>query len=144
MLPPTDLPRRCLRRLHRLDTRATTAVEFAFMAGLLMTLVLTTLDVGRYLADQHAIDYGVAAAARYAAVNSGSATTDSITAAFNTAVSGMLGATPGAGVSVSFAPDYKVGGTVTVAATYKWTGISPLALIGARTMSSSATLTVVH
>ena len=144
MVAVIGLPRRRQRPLRRLGARGTTAVEFAFMAGLLCTLVLTTIDVGRYFADQHAIDYGVAAAARYAAVNSGSATTSSITSKFDAAVSGLLGDAPTFDVAVSFAPDYQVGGNVTVAATYQWNGISPLALIGSRQITAAATMTVVH
>lgn len=133
-----------LRRARVRGSRGGTAVEFAIIVSIALSLVIMTVDVGRYLADLHAIDYGVSVAARYAAVHSSSASTSTIKSKFTTAASGLLGNCSTCTVNVTFSPSYTVGSTVTVAASFPWKSVSVLTMLGAKTISSSATMTVVH
>ena len=144
MSPATKFRLRLPSRPRFLGRRGTTAVEFALVASLAFGFILMTIDIGRYLADQHALDYGVAAAARYAAVSSKSASVDSITSKFDSAASGLLGNCAQCQVSVTFSPNYPVGSNVTVTASLPWSTVSPLTMLGSKTLSSSTTMTVVH
>jgi Flp pilus assembly protein TadG len=129
----------------RAGSAGTTAVEFAVVISVLLALVFGTIDLGRLFVAQHALNYGVTAAARYAVVNS-TATTTAIKNQFTNAITPALGATQAATTSpqVSFSPAEQVGGTVTVSATLAWTPTSSLGQLFALTLSSSQTLTIVH
>jgi Flp pilus assembly protein TadG len=136
------------------DRRGATALEFALVAPMVLTLLIGLLDLGRLFGDQYALDQGVAVAARYAVVNSTSASAATIQSQFTTAVKPLLGGavftltTPplstkcGDCFGVAFAPSYQPGATVTVAARYWWTPSSPITLLPAQSLTSSTTLTV--
>jgi Flp pilus assembly protein TadG len=128
----------------RLGTRGTTAVEFAIAISAVLVLVFAIIDVGRLYADQHALDYGIEKAVRYAVVNSTSATAATIKSQLVSAITPVVGATraAGASVSVTFSPSEKVGATVTVSATLSWTGGTAIDYLLAITLSSSQTLTI--
>ncbi len=127
-------------------TEASTAAEFGVAISVVLALMFGVIDLGRLFLAQHAMNYGVAAAARYAVVNGTVATTTTIQNKFTTAITPALGATQAgtANVQVSFSPSEKVGGTVTVSATLAWTPASALSHLIAVTLSSSQTLTIVH
>ncbi len=124
----------------------TTAIEFAIAISVVLALVFGVIDLGLLFLAQHALNYGVAAAARYAVVNSTVATTTTVQSKFTTAITPALGTTQAgkAVVQVSFSPSEKVGGTVTVSATLAWTPAAALSHLIALTLSSSQTLTIVH
>ncbi len=124
------------------DRRGTTALEFALVAPIVLMLLFGIFEFGRLIGDQHALDYGVDAAARYAIVSSGSATTSSITATFNSAVAPLLGGCTGCDVHITFNPSYARGNSVTITATYPWSPVAGLNILAAQTLSSSTTLTV--
>lgn len=50
------------------NDRGTTAVEFALIAGLMMSLVFGTMELGRYFWISHRFQFAVEEAARFAAV----------------------------------------------------------------------------
>jgi Flp pilus assembly protein TadG len=144
MIPFISNPSRRPPARRKLDRRGMAAVEFALVASITLSFLVTIMDVGRYLGDQHALDYAVATAARYAAVNSTTASTSTITSKFDTAASGLLGSCGSCNVKISYSPSYKVGGTVTVSVTYPWSSVSALTFLGIKTLSSATTLTVVN
>jgi Flp pilus assembly protein TadG len=122
------------------------ATEFAISVSVVLILMVGVIDLGRLFATQHALDYGAERASRYAAVNSTSATSATIKSQLVTAITPAVGASRAAAavVSVSFAPSYKVGGTVTVSVTLGWTASAAIDALPAITLSSSQTLTVQH
>lgn len=124
------------------DRRGTVALEFALVAPFVLTLIFALLDLGRLLGDQHALDAGVAVAARYAIVSSASASAAAIEAKVFGTIAPLLGACGTCTVTVTFAPSYQPGGTVTVAASYPWVPSTPISLLPAHTLASSSTLTV--
>ena len=124
------------------DRRGTAALEFGLVLPFMLMLLVGMLDVGRLIGDQHALDRGVAVAARYAIVNSASASATTITAQFDQAVQPLLGSCVGCTVTVTFSPSYQPGATVTVSATYAWTSTLPTLSLANTTLSSSITLTV--
>jgi Flp pilus assembly protein TadG len=128
------------------DRRGATALEFAVSILVVLTLAFATFDLAWLFATQHAMNYGVEKAVRYAVVNSASATTATIKSQFVTAVTPVLGATKAAAatVQVSFSPSEKVGGTVTVTASVAWTPMTPFDSLVAVTVNSSQTLTIQH
>jgi Flp pilus assembly protein TadG len=126
-------------------TRGSTAVEFAIAIFVVLVLMFGMFDMGWLFATQHAMDFGVAKATRYAVVNS-SASVATIKSQFVTAVTPVLGATQASNavVSVNFAPSEKVGGTVTVSASLAWTPLTAFDGLTAVTVKSSQTLTIQH
>jgi Flp pilus assembly protein TadG len=122
------------------------ATEFAISVGVVLILMGAVIDVGRLFATQHALDYGVERASRYAAVNSASATTATIKSQLVAAITPAVGASRAAAavVSVTFAPSYKVGGTVTVSVTLGWSAAAVIDALPAIDLNSSQTLTVQH
>lgn len=130
-----------LRRLAR-DRRGSVALEFGVVLPLVLMLLVGIMDVGRMMGDQHALDRGVAVAARYAIVNSSTATANTITAQFTAAVQPLLGSCGTCTVNVTFSPSYQVGGTVTVTASYPWTPTVPTLVLSDTTLTSTITLTV--
>ncbi len=131
-----------IRHRMQADRRGNFVLEFALLAPIMLIMLLGLIDLCRMLGDQHALDQGAAAAARYAVVNSTSASATSIQTVFMTAVQPMLGSCTGCSVTVTFNPSFKPGGTVTVAATYAWTPSSPITLMSAHSLASATTLTV--
>ncbi len=129
-----------MRRLR--DRRGTASLELALVLPFVIAVLLGAIDLGRLMGDQHALDRGVAVAARYAIVNSSSATAASITTVFDSAVQPLLGSCGTCTVTVSFNPSYQPGGTVTISATYPWTATLPALTVANTTLSSSITLTV--
>jgi Flp pilus assembly protein TadG len=130
----------------RLGARGTTGVEFAVVLPVTLIMVFAIIDGGLLFADQHALDYAVENAVRYAVVNSASATTTTITNTLVAAITPAVGATRAAGttVSVTFSPSEKVGGTVQVSASLAWSATAGLDYLPAVTLSSSQTLTIQH
>jgi Flp pilus assembly protein TadG len=126
-------------------SRGTTTIEFAVALLAVLILMFGMFDLGRLFATQHAMNFGVEKAARYAVVNS-TASTATIKSQFVTAVTPVLGATQASNaiVSVSFSPSEKVGGTVTVSASLAWTPLTPFDGLTAVTVNSSHTLTIQH
>jgi Flp pilus assembly protein TadG len=127
------------------DTRGTTAVEFAIAISVVLVLIFAMFDMGWLFVTQHALNYGVEKATRYAVVNS-SASAATIKSQFVSAVTPALGATQAgnATVSVTFSPSEKVGNTVTVSASLAWTPMAPFDHMTAVTVNSSQTLTIQH
>ncbi len=128
-----------------LDRRGGVAIEFVVAMAVVLTAVFAIFDLGLLLSAQHALDFGVVKASRYAVVNS-TASTATIKSQFVTAVTPVLGSSRAnaAAVSVSFAPSEKVGGTVTVSATLAWSPTTAIDRLVAVTLSSSQTLTIQH
>ncbi len=124
------------------DRRGSTALEFGLVAPIVLTLIFGIVEFGRMVSDQHALDYGVDAAVRYAIVNSASASAATITDTFTAAVTPLLGNCAACSVSVSFNPSYASGNTVTVSATYDWSPVVGLHILVSQTLSSSTTMTV--
>jgi Flp pilus assembly protein TadG len=126
-------------------SRGTTTIEFAVALLAVLILMFGMFDLGRLFATQHAMNFAVAKAARYAVVNS-TASTATIKSQFVSAVTPVVGATQAgkATVSVTFSPSEKVGGTVTVSASLAWTPVTPLDQLAALTVNSSQTLTIQH
>jgi Flp pilus assembly protein TadG len=127
------------------DTRGTTAIEFTIAILTVLVLVFATFDLGWLFATQHAMNFGVEKAARYAVVNS-AASTATIKSQFVTAVTSAIGATQAgnATVSVTFSPSEAVGSTVTVSASLAWTPLAPFDDVAGVTLNSSQTLTIQH
>ena len=131
-----------IRLRMQADRRGSFALEFALIAPFVLIMLIGLIDILGMLGDQHALDEGVAVAARYAVVNSASASAASIRNQFMTAVQPMLGSCGGCTVSVTFTPSYQPCATVTVTATYAWTPLAPITLMGAQSLASATTLTV--
>ena len=134
------------RRRGLRDQHGSTALEFGLMLPMVLVLLVGVIDVGRLIGDQHALDRGVAAAARYASVNSASATASTITAQFAAAAAPLIGSCGGC-VSVTFSPagsQGQPGGTVTVSVSYPWHASAPSLILFGMTLTSSTTLTVLN
>jgi Flp pilus assembly protein TadG len=130
---------------HRLlpcDRRGASALEFALVAPFVLVLMIGLIDVARLLSNQQALDHGVAVAARWAVVNSASASTASIQAKFKRDVQALLGDCDGCSIKVAFDPSAQPGAAVTIAATYPWMPVAPITLLPARNLTSSATMTI--
>lgn len=136
------------RFLHTLTgcRRGVAGIETAMVLTTFFALLFGMFDLSRMVGWQHVLDRSVLTAVRYAAVNSSSATTSSITAAFTTAATPLLGAaTAGqAKVTVTFTPSYATGNAVTVSARLAWAPATGLTQFIALTLTSSATMTVLH
>jgi Flp pilus assembly protein TadG len=133
-----------MARIPLRDRRGSVALEFGLVVPMVLVLLVGVIDVGRLIGDQHALDRGVAAAARYAAVNSASATASTITAAFTAAAAPLIGSCSTC-VSVSFSPagsQGQPGGTVTVSVSYPWHASAPSLVLFSTTLTSSITLTI--
>jgi Flp pilus assembly protein TadG len=127
------------------DRRGNAALEFAMAAPCVLILLIGLLDIGRLFADQYALDQGVAVAARYAVVNSTSATVGATSlTAFEQQVQPLLGSCIAAGTcTFSLAPaGFLPGATVSVTATYTWTPSAAITAIPAQILNSATTLTV--
>jgi Flp pilus assembly protein TadG len=131
---------------RRPGAAGTTAAEFAIATGVVLVLVFATFDIGRLFAAQHALDFGVEKAVRYAVVNSTTATSATIKSKLVTAITPAIGATQAAAaiVSVTFSPSEKIGGTVTVTASLAWTASAAGDFMPAVTLNSAQTLTILH
>lgn len=120
------------------------AVDFAVSAGAVLLLAAALFDVANLVAARHSLNIGVARAARYAAIHSGTSTS-SILAAFNAAVAPTLGATASAAhCTVSFQGGNAVGGSVVVSATYAWVPASVVDSLAHVTLAATQTLTILH
>jgi Flp pilus assembly protein TadG len=130
---------------RRFGTQGTTTMEFAIALSAVLALLLAILDLGILFADQHALNYGVEKAVRYAVVNS-SASTATIKSQLVTAITPIVGATQAAAatVQVTFTPSEAVGATVTVTASLPWSPTAKIDSLTAITLSSSQTLTIQH
>jgi Flp pilus assembly protein TadG len=138
-----------LRRIHKLlrkDARGVAAVEFALTFPVVLALILGLFEAGRLFSTQHALNRGVAAAARWAAVNSGT-TSNAILTQFQNALMPVLGSTAqsctttsGAICTFTVSPASKAGDTITVTAAYKWSPLTGMTF-AAITLSSTISLT---
>lgn len=129
------------------DQRGVTAPEFAVACGVVLMLVMATIDFGVLLMTEHAVNYGLIAAARYAVVNAGVASQTTIQSKFKSAVTSALGATRANACSVtaSFPSGNVVGGTVLINASCPWTpGAAGLDKLVPITIAASDTLTIQH
>lgn len=135
-------PAAALRR----DRRGASLVEFALVAHLILLPLAGTFDLGALFLAQRGLTWGVEAAARYASVNSATASTATITARFATAAAPAMGAaaTAATTVSVAYTPAETVGSSVTVTASYPWSGLLALAGIAPRVLTASQTLIIQH
>jgi Flp pilus assembly protein TadG len=122
--------------------RGSFALEFALVAPCMLILLIGLIDLGRMFGDQHALDEGVSVAARYAVVNSASATVASIKSQFMQSVQPVLGNCTGCTFAITFTPSYQPGATVTVSATYAWAPSVTITLMAAQSLASATTLTV--
>ena len=129
-----------------LGRRGTAAIEFAVASTVLLMLIFTALDVGLLYLAQQALSNGVAQAVRYAAVNSASSSSSTVTSQFVSAVTPALGATETGlcHVTVSYAPANAPGGSVTVQATLVWYPLISFAYMPSVTLSSSQSLVIQH
>ena len=129
------------------DRRGVAAPDFAVSIATVLLLAAAIFDLGNLIAARHSLDFGVAKAARFAAVNSSSATTSSVTAAFTAAVTPTLGAAAAAKctVQVTYTNNSNaVGSTVLVTATYPWTPASVADSLAHVTLSAQQSLTIQH
>ena len=126
--------------------RGATAVEFAVTSSVLLMLILTAVDLGLLYLAQQALNNGVAAATRYAAVNSAGSSSASIASRFAAAVTPVLGAAQASHcqVTVSFAPANAPGGSVTVRASLAWHPFTSFDFMPAVTLTSTAALIIQH
>jgi Flp pilus assembly protein TadG len=128
------------------DRRGVTGIDFAVAISVVLVLVFAIIDLGSLFAAQHALDYGVVQAARYAVVNSTSATTSSITDVLRDAITPAIGAGNAATavVSVAYPAGAAVGKTVQISASYAWSPSTNFDFIPRFTLTSSQTLTIQH
>ena len=130
----------------RTDRRAVASIDFAVAIATVILLVAAILDLGNLLAAQHSLDFGVIKAARYAAVNSKTASPTTIKAAFTTAVTPTLGVSGAlmCNVSISYPTTNAVGNTITISATYGWAPASLIDGLLNISLSAQQTLTIIH
>ena len=128
------------------DRHGASLVEFALVAHLILLPLAGTFDLGALFLAQRGLTWGVEAAARYASVNSATASTTTITARFAAAAGPSMGAAAAAAstVSIAYTPANSVGGSVTVTASYPWSGLLALGGITPRTLTASQTLIIQH
>jgi Flp pilus assembly protein TadG len=128
------------------DRRGVTGIDFAVAISAVLVLVFAIIDLAGLFAAQHALDYGVVQAARYAVVNSTSATTSSITTVLRNALTPAIGAgnAATAGVTVAYPSGNAVGGTVQISASYAWSPSTSFDFLPRFTLTSSQTLTIQH
>lgn len=126
--------------------RGTAAIEFALASTVLLMLIFTAIDLGLLYLAQEALNNGVTQAVRYAAVNSATSSTASVTSRFDSVVTPALGATEAGNcqVSVSYAPSNTPKATVTVQATLAWYPLLSFAYMPTVTLSSSQSLVIQH
>lgn len=132
--------------LHALreQRRAAAAIEFAIVAPVFLMLIFAGIELAFLFSAQHALQLGVATAARYAALHSATATPASVIAQFDATIAPVLGTCPSCLVTVLPAAGYVVGGPVTVTAIYPWTPFSPIDDFTPMLLGSTLTLTVVN
>ena len=117
------------------DTRGSSAVEFAFVAPVLLLLMLGIVDFGRLLWMTSTVEHAATAGARYAGVrgqgNYGSLTPTELAAEIAGIVRGRATGIASSDLTVAITwrdaggnvlppPDNVAGGTVTVTATYNF------------------------
>ena len=130
----------------RADRGAVASIDVAVAIATTILLVAAILDLGNLLAAQHSLNFGVVKAARYAAVNSTTASPTSIKAAFTAAVTQSLGAAGAAKCSVliSYPTTNAVGNTIIVSATYGWAPASLIDGLLNISLSAQQALTILH
>jgi Flp pilus assembly protein TadG len=128
------------------DRRGVTAIDFAVSISLVLMLLFTVFDLGMLYLAQQTLNYGVAAAVRYAVVNSTGANAGNVTSSLRGAVTPLLGAAAAnqCQVTVTFTPGSSPGNSVTVVANFAWKPLTGLEFIPAVTLTSRATLTIQH
>ncbi len=106
--------RRLIRFLH--DRRGVAAVEFAFVAPILLSLTIGTIDVGRLVWSWSSLDHLAREATRYASVRGAESLTPMTTAQLETYVSNrLIGMDPNdVTITVSWTPNNSPGSTVKV------------------------------
>ena len=127
-------------------TSGAIGVDFALASSAVLILIGAIVDYGTMFAAKHAINYGLVKAARYAAVNSTTATVSSTTAVFKVVVTAALGSAnaKNCSLSVSYPNGNSIGNTVVLSASYPWTNAFGIDALPAITLSASQTLTIEH
>jgi len=133
------------------DCRGIAAVEFAMTSSISLMLLLGTIEIGRMMSAQHALNLGVDRAVRYAVVH-GSNSSSPVTPGSPTPVSNTFTATAtpllGSAVStchvtVTYASNSNAPGSqVTVSVTYAWKPIAPITHLPSMTLSASSVGTI--
>lgn len=146
------------RRLRR-NRQGTTSLEFAATGLTIMILLLAVLDVGRLFLAKRGLDYGIDRAARWASVNSATASAGTVLAQFQTAAGAAVqnaatcqGYAAGASVppstmcwiTVGFSPGTAVGNFVTIQANYRWSPVTLVDGLVIATLKSNVTLAIQH
>ena len=133
--------------LHRLrssiqfirDLRGTAAIEFAFVAPVLFTLTIGTIDVGRMVWSHSMLNHMAREATRYASVRGAESINSVSESDMKTYVAnGLIGVDPGdVNVTVTWTPSNSSGGTVQIQLDYQYNfligglvGLDPIALQG--------------
>ena len=134
-----------MRRALAADRRSVAAVEFALVGMILLMLIFGIIELGQVAAAQSALDRGVEAAARWAAVNSAGDTAAAVAQQFTAAVQPVLGGVnPAPAVAVTFSGGAAtIGGTVRVSASYTWTPATGMAPFAA-TLAAQTVVTILH
>ena len=133
--------------LHRLrssiqfirDLRGTAAIEFAFVAPVLFTLTIGTIDVGRMVWSHSMLNHMAREATRYASVRGAESNNTVSKADMQTYVANrLIGVDPGeVNVTVTWTPSNSSGGTIFIQLDYQYNfligglvGLDPIALQG--------------
>lgn len=136
--------RLCWRRTASCRS-GTAAIEMALIAPVFFAFLFGMLDVGWFFASQMMLDWATTKGARYAAVNSSSATASSIASLVKQDATPIISScTTTCNVSVSFSPANQVGGTVTITSTYSWSPLSTVTGPLAQTLTSTITMPIVN
>jgi Flp pilus assembly protein TadG len=134
------------------------AVEFAIAGVTIMVLLLAIFDIAILFLDQRGLDYSVQRAARWAAVNSATASTATVLAQFQNEANAFFnasscaayasaGAVPAAStcsVVVAFSNGANVGSVVSLQAKYAWGPTNSITGFVAMNLTSSTTVVIVN
>lgn len=127
------------------DRRGTAALETAVTLPVVVFVMVAMVGVYQVFSSRRAVEYGLEQALRHVAVNSGSATPSSITAAYTSAAKAL---SPDVGaaskVAVTPASGYAPGQTVQVAVTYQWVPPDPVNFLPTIQMNRTASITIVN
>lgn len=125
--------------------RGTTAVEFALAAPAFLYFLFGTLDTGWLFASQMTLDWATAAGARYAAVNSSTASSTSIATLIRNDAGALIpNCATACQVSVSYSPSNKVGAVLTITTTLNWSPLSGLTLLQSQQLSATTQISVLN
>lgn len=123
------------------DDRGSSAIQFGFVAPMLIVLTLGIIDIGRMGFAASSVKYAASEAARYASVRGASAASPATETEIKDYAKDRAVGVPGVIASVTWTPDNSSGSQVTVQATYSmsfflqsFTSIAPVQITRTSTM----------